>query len=90
MNKKGDSDGGGIWLFFIFLALIPMCSHAGETEYSQYIDDCVEFNFEEYYNSSSEYYPAGYLMNETDFSKSEAKEWCHKRYELIGDVVQDE
>ena len=43
MDKKGE---GEFWLMLIFLAMIPLCTHAGSNPYSDCMDDCIYIKFE--------------------------------------------
>jgi len=72
MNKKGE--GEGFLLLLILFALIPMCSHAGETAYSQCTTDCRDVNFEfEPFNNKTTLY----TQNGSNVSTTYVKEFCH-------------
>lgn len=71
MNKKGE---GEFLILLIFLALIPMCSHAGETSYSQCKEDCVKINFNK---MTDENYTTHYYSNQTEIQKDFILNYCH-------------
>lgn len=81
MNKKGE-DGYGVFLFFIFLALIPMCNHAGVTSYDDCKEDCIElnYNYEQDDNLNKRYF-----INLTEYSEKEVNDFCYNQCRGVND-----
>jgi len=76
MDKQGEGgSSSGFWLMLIFLALTPMCEHAGENSYTSCVDACEEIIFKAKYNNDS--FVKKYYLNGTNVKEEYVDNYCY-------------